>query len=103
MMVEVFLIWCNCLTRKPGDPESVKVIKLEVSIGPSQTNQEKKFPEMLRLMRLNMRNLYQIMKIYFKEIFDILSSKLNRVEFLLKEPRSTLSWHRDQNQDYTFL
>jgi hypothetical protein len=34
---------------------------------------------------------------YFKEIFDILSKnyKLGRVRLLLKEPRSTLSWHRD--------
>ena len=34
---------------------------------------------------------------YFKEVFDVLSSKykLGRVRILLKEPRSTLSWHRD--------
>ena len=34
---------------------------------------------------------------YFKEVYDILSSqyKLGRIRILLKEPRSTLSWHRD--------
>ena len=34
---------------------------------------------------------------YFKEVFDVISSKykLGRVRILLKEPRSTLSWHRD--------
>ena len=34
---------------------------------------------------------------YFKEVYDVLSSKykLGRVRILLKEPRSTLSWHRD--------
>ena len=34
---------------------------------------------------------------YFKEVYDILSKKfkLGRVRILLKEPRSTLSWHRD--------
>ena len=34
---------------------------------------------------------------YFEEIFKILSKnfKLGRVRILLKEPRSTLSWHRD--------
>ena len=34
---------------------------------------------------------------YFKKVFDVLSSKykLGRVRILLKEPRSTLSWHRD--------
>ena len=34
---------------------------------------------------------------YFKEVYDLLSSKykLGRMRILLKEPRSTLSWHRD--------
>ena len=42
------------------------------------------------------------MKIHILKVFDILSSKykLGRVRILLKEPRSTLSWHRDQDQDY---
>ena len=34
---------------------------------------------------------------YYKEVFETLSSKykLGRIRILLKEPRSTLSWHRD--------
>ena len=34
---------------------------------------------------------------YFKEVYEELSKryKLGRVRLLLKEPRSTLSWHRD--------
>ncbi len=34
---------------------------------------------------------------YFKEVYDVLSKKfkLGRVRLLLKEPRSTLSWHKD--------
>jgi hypothetical protein len=34
---------------------------------------------------------------YFKEVYDKLSAKfkLGRVRILLKEPRTTLSWHRD--------
>ena len=34
---------------------------------------------------------------YFKEVYEKLSKKfkLGRVRILLKEPRSTLSWHRD--------
>ena len=34
---------------------------------------------------------------YFKHVYDVLSSKykLGRMRILLKEPRSTLSWHRD--------
>tara|TARA_B100000674_G_scaffold399711_1_gene345029 strand:- start:2611 stop:3207 length:597 start_codon:yes stop_codon:yes gene_type:complete len=36
-------------------------------------------------------------KTYFKEVYEALSSKfkLGRVRLLLKEPRSTLSWHKD--------
>ena len=36
-------------------------------------------------------------KTYFKEVYKVLSTKfkLGRVRILLKEPRSTLSWHRD--------
>ena len=36
-------------------------------------------------------------KTYFKDVFEILSKKfkLGRVRLLLKEPRSTLSWHKD--------
>ena len=34
---------------------------------------------------------------YFKEVYEILKSKfkIGRVRLLLKEPRSTLSWHKD--------
>ena len=36
-------------------------------------------------------------KTYFKEVYETLSKrfKLGRVRVLLKEPRSTLSWHKD--------
>ena len=36
-------------------------------------------------------------KTYFKDVFETLSKrfKLGRVRLLLKEPRSTLSWHKD--------
>ena len=36
-------------------------------------------------------------KTYFKEVFETLQKrfKLGRVRLLLKEPRSTLSWHKD--------
>ena len=36
-------------------------------------------------------------KTYFKHVFETLSKrfKLGRVRLLLKEPRSTLSWHKD--------
>jgi hypothetical protein len=53
---------------------------------------------MKKLMKLLTQNLLMITRnTYFKEVFDILSSKykLGRVRILLKQPRSTLSWHRD--------
>ena len=36
-------------------------------------------------------------KTYFKEVYEVLRKKfkLGRVRLLLKEPRSTLSWHKD--------
>ena len=36
-------------------------------------------------------------KTYFKEVYEALSQKfkLGRVRLLLKQPRSTLSWHKD--------
>ncbi len=36
-------------------------------------------------------------KTYFKEVYEVLAKKfkLGRVRLLLKEPRSTLSWHKD--------
>ena len=36
-------------------------------------------------------------KTYFKEVYEVLQNKfkLGRVRLLLKEPRSTLSWHKD--------
>ena len=39
----------------------------------------------------------ELEKTYFKEVLETLSSKfrLGRVRLLLKEPRSTLSWHKD--------
>ncbi len=41
-------------------------------------------------------------KTYFKEVFEALSLrfKLGRVRLLLKEPRSTLSWHKDPECRY---
>ena len=41
---------------------------------------------------------------YFKEVYDIFFKKfkLGRVRILLKEPRSTLSWHRDPEPRLTY-
>ena len=87
-----------CLTRKPGDPESVKGNKAR---GLYWTKPDKSGKEVSRDVNIVEEEYSEFIpdyeNTYFKEVFDILSSKykLGRVRILLKEPRSTLSWHRD--------
>ncbi len=87
-----------CLTRKPGDPESVKGSKAR---GLYWTKPDKSGKEVSRDVNIVEEEYSEFIpdyeNTYFKEVFDILSSKykLGRVRILLKEPRSTLSWHRD--------
>ena len=87
-----------CLTRKPGDPESVKGSKAR---GIYWTKPDKSGVEVSRDVNIDESEYSEFIpdyeNTYFKEVFDIISSKykLGRVRILLKEPRSTLSWHRD--------
>ena len=87
-----------CLTRKPGDPESVKGSRAR---GIYWTKPDKSGKEVSRDVSIDEGEYSEFIpdyaNTYFKEVFDILSSKykLGRVRILLKEPRSTLSWHRD--------
>tara|TARA_A100000164_G_scaffold134085_1_gene118946 strand:- start:333 stop:974 length:642 start_codon:yes stop_codon:yes gene_type:complete len=87
-----------CLTRKPGDPDSVKGSKAR---GIYWTKPDKSGAEVSRDININESEYSEFIpdyeNTYFKEVFDVLSSKykLGRVRILLKEPRSTLSWHRD--------
>ena len=87
-----------CLTRKPGDPESVKGNKAR---GLYWTKPDRSGKEVSRDVNINENEYSEFIpdykNTYFKEVFDKLSSKykLGRVRILLKEPRSTLSWHRD--------
>ena len=87
-----------CLTRKPGDPESIKGHKAR---GLYWTKPDKSGKEFSRDIPINESEYSEFVpdyeNTYFKEVFDVLSSKykLGRVRILLKEPRSTLSWHRD--------
>ena len=61
------------LTQIPGDPDSVRETRLEVFIGLSLINLEKKFQEILKLMNLLIQNLLKIMKILILKKFMILS------------------------------
>jgi hypothetical protein len=87
-----------CLTRKPGDPESIKGHKAR---GLYWTKPDKSGKEVSRDVDINEAEYSEFIPdykhTYFKEVFDTLSKKykLGRVRILLKEPRSTLSWHRD--------
>ena len=87
-----------CLTRIPGDPESIKGHKAR---GLYWTKPDKSGKEVTRDMSIDEAAYSEFIpdyeNTYFKEVFDVLSTKykLGRVRILLKEPRSTLSWHRD--------
>ena len=86
------------LTQIPGDPESVKGSKAR---GVYWTKPDKSGKEVSRDVSIDESAYSEFIpdyeNTYFKEVFDVLSTKykLGRVRILLKEPRSTLSWHRD--------
>ena len=87
-----------CLNQIPGDQNSTKGNNAR---GVYWTKPGQNGKEVLRDKPIN-ENLYtefvkDFQHTYFKKVYDKLSSKfkLGRVRILLKEPRSTLSWHRD--------
>ena len=87
-----------CLTRVPGDPESIKGNKAR---GLYWTKPDKSGNEVSRDVTIDESSYTELVpefkNTYFKEVIEVLSSKykLGRIRILLKEPRSTLSWHRD--------
>tara|TARA_E500000178_G_C16860313_1_gene679400 strand:- start:337 stop:978 length:642 start_codon:yes stop_codon:yes gene_type:complete len=87
-----------CLTRIPGDPKSIKDNKAR---GLYWTKPDKLGNEVSRDIAIDESAYTELVpefeNTYFKEVIEIISSKykLGRVRILLKEPRSTLSWHRD--------
>ena len=86
------------LNQIPGDPDSIKGENVK---GVYWTKPDGSGKEVLRAKAINEKNYTEFVKdledTYFKEVYDALSKrfKLGRVRILLKEPRSTLSWHRD--------
>ena len=87
-----------CLNQIPGKPESTKGSN---SRGVYWTKPDHTGKESLRDKIINESAYTEFVKdfehTYFKKVYDQLSKKfkLGRVRILLKEPRSTLSWHRD--------
>ena len=86
------------LKQIPGDPDSVKGNNVR---GIYWTKPDSTGVEVQRESKIDEHKYTEFVddfkNTYFKEVFDVLSSKykLGRVRILLKEPRSTLSWHRD--------
>ena len=86
------------LNQIPGDPNSAKGENVK---GVYWTKPDASGKEAKRAKRIDEKAYTEFVKdledTYFKEVYDTLSKrfKLGRVRILLKEPRSTLSWHRD--------
>ena len=87
-----------CLNRIPGDPDSIKGHKAR---GLYWTKPDQSGNEVSRDVNIDESAYTELVPefkgTYFEQVYKILSSKfkLGRTRILLKEPRSTLSWHRD--------
>ena len=87
-----------CLNQIPGNSNSTKGNNAR---GVFWTKPDSTGKEVLRDKPIDESLYTEFVKdfehTYFKKVYDILSSKfkLGRVRILLKEPRTTLSWHRD--------
>jgi hypothetical protein len=86
------------LNQIPGDPDSIKGNNVR---GVFWTRPDASGKEVQRDSTIDESKYTEFLKdfdnTYFKEVYDQLSNKykLGRVRLLLKEPRSTLSWHKD--------
>ena len=86
------------LTQIPGDPDSIKGHKAR---GVFWTKPDSTGKEVTRDISIEEEKYSEFIEdykdTYFKDVYETLSKKykLGRVRILLKQPRSTLSWHRD--------
>ncbi|MDA9691460.1 aspartyl/asparaginyl beta-hydroxylase domain-containing protein [Candidatus Pelagibacter sp.] len=86
------------LNQIPGDPDSVKGNNVR---GIYWTKPDSTGVEVQRESKIDEHKYTEFVddfkNTYFKEVYDqlIKKYKLGRMRLLLKEPRSTLSWHRD--------
>ena len=87
-----------CLNQIPGQPDSIKGKNTR---GVFWTKPDHTGKESTRDIPIDETAYTEFVKefehTYFKEVYEKLSKKfkLGRARILLKEPRSTLSWHRD--------
>ena len=86
------------LNQIPGEPDSIKGNNAR---GVYWTKPNSSGKEVSRDIKIDESKYTEFVEdyknTYFKEVYDLLKKKykLGRVRLLLKEPRSTLSWHRD--------
>ena len=86
------------LNQIPGDENSIKGNNIR---GVYWTKPDESGKEVSRDIKIDESKYTEVVKdfqdTYFKEIYETLAKKfkIGRVRILLKEPRSTLSWHRD--------
>tara|TARA_Y100000591_G_C21654760_1_gene604723 strand:- start:232 stop:822 length:591 start_codon:yes stop_codon:yes gene_type:complete len=86
------------LNQIPGKPESIKGNNIR---GIYWTKPDSSGIEVQRENKIDESKYTEFVdefkNTYFKEVYDQLTKKykLGRMRLLLKEPRSTLSWHRD--------
>ena len=86
------------LNQIPGDPDSAKGSNVR---GIYWTKPDSSGIEVQRESKIDEHKYTEFVddfkNTYFKEVYDqlIRKYKLGRMRLLLKEPRSTLSWHRD--------
>ena len=86
------------LNQIPNDIDSINGNKIR---GKYQTIADESGKEVSRDVDIDESKYTQLLpefeKTYFKEVYETLNKKfkLGRVRLLLKEPRSTLSWHKD--------
>jgi hypothetical protein len=83
-----------CLNQIPGKSDSTKGNSAR---GVYWTKPNHSGEEVVRDKMIDEKFVKDFEHTYFKEVYAKLSSKfkLGRVRILLKEPRTTLSWHRD--------
>ena len=86
------------INRIPGDVDSTKGhnVRGEYWTFPDESGKEVKRDKSIDESKYT-EIVPEFKNTYFEEVYHLLSKKykLGRVRILLKEPRSTLSWHRD--------
>jgi hypothetical protein len=86
------------INRIPGDADSIKGhnVRGEYWTFPDESGKEVKRDKSIDESKYT-EIVPEFKNTYFEEVYDTLRKKfkLGRVRILLKEPRSTLSWHRD--------